>query len=133
MRRASSRSATCSQIHSRRFLRTSEVSFCLLNKFYQDKVDLDGTVVHGSEISYVYGNCVSRTLATQALCLNMINYWVSFATSLDPNDGKGGARPAWPQYTPQTQVQRPKMSAVSQRSHRPSFRFCLSSTVPTPR
>ncbi|EEB99357.1 hypothetical protein MPER_00977, partial [Moniliophthora perniciosa FA553] len=27
-----------------------------------------------------------------------MDYWISFATVLDPNDGKGGSRPAWPQY-----------------------------------
>jgi acetylcholinesterase len=51
----------------------------------------------------------------------MIDYWVSFATSLDPNDGRGNARksqtvaccgvsdkptlgPHWAQYTPKNEV-----------------------------
>ncbi|KAE9397230.1 extracellular triacylglycerol lipase precursor [Gymnopus androsaceus JB14] len=34
----------------------------------------------------------------------IIDYWVSFATSLTPNDGKGVSRPTWDQYTPQNQV-----------------------------
>ncbi|PBK86921.1 alpha/beta-hydrolase [Armillaria gallica] len=34
----------------------------------------------------------------------MSDYWVSFATSLDPNDGLGTSRPVWPQYTPENKV-----------------------------
>lgn len=34
----------------------------------------------------------------------MVDYWVSFATSLDPNDGLGMSRPFWPQYTPEDEV-----------------------------
>ncbi|KAK0194651.1 Alpha/Beta hydrolase protein [Armillaria mellea] len=34
----------------------------------------------------------------------MMDYWVSFATSLDPNDGLGTSRPFWPQYTPENEV-----------------------------
>jgi acetylcholinesterase len=55
-------------------------------------------VTHGQEVNYVFGNCATKSPASQLLCLNMINYWVSFATSLTPNDGKGGSRPEWPQY-----------------------------------
>ncbi|KAK0447136.1 hypothetical protein EV421DRAFT_1788890 [Armillaria borealis] len=35
----------------------------------------------------------------------MVDYWVSFATSLDPNDGLGISRPFWPQYTPENEEQ----------------------------
>ncbi|KAL0945836.1 hypothetical protein HGRIS_012119 [Hohenbuehelia grisea] len=38
--------------------------------------------------------CVPQILAAQ-----IVDYWISFAVSLDPNDGKGTPRPAWPQYT----------------------------------
>ncbi|KAK0188686.1 extracellular triacylglycerol lipase precursor [Armillaria mellea] len=33
----------------------------------------------------------------------MIDYWVSFATSLDPNDGLGSPRPTWAQYIANSQ------------------------------
>jgi acetylcholinesterase len=29
----------------------------------------------------------------------MTDYWISFATSLDPNDQKGASRPQWPSYS----------------------------------
>lgn len=33
-----------------------------------------------------------------------MNYWISFAASLNPNDGKGINRPEWPQFTKESQV-----------------------------
>ena len=48
----------------------------------------ENSVDHGSDKAYVYGipeNGVSSVVLRQT----MIDYWVSFATSLDPNDGKG--------------------------------------------
>ncbi|KAJ7576719.1 extracellular triacylglycerol lipase precursor [Mycena floridula] len=60
-------------------------------------------VVHGSEIPFVYGS-VNTSASAQQLSSVMIDYWVSFATSLDPNDGKGIPRPTWAQYTPKNQV-----------------------------
>ncbi|KAK0224107.1 Alpha/Beta hydrolase protein [Armillaria fumosa] len=45
-------------------------------------------VYHGSEIPFVYGTLGS----------------VSFATSLDPNNGLGSERPLWPQCMPNQQV-----------------------------
>ncbi|KAE9385802.1 esterase 1 [Gymnopus androsaceus JB14] len=61
-------------------------------------------VPHISEVDYVYGNVANATESDTVLSTAMIDYWVSFATSLDPNDGKGAARPTWEQYTPQNQV-----------------------------
>ncbi|KAG6864762.1 hypothetical protein C0991_007288, partial [Blastosporella zonata] len=46
-------------------------------------------VSHGSEVSYVYGAPTTPTVSSLTLSSIMIEYWVSFATSLDPNDGKG--------------------------------------------
>jgi acetylcholinesterase len=63
-----------------------------------------GTVTHGQEVNYVFGDCASKPLASQLLCQNMINYWLSFATSLTPNDGKGSARVNWPAYTASSPV-----------------------------
>ncbi|KAK0219624.1 extracellular triacylglycerol lipase precursor [Armillaria nabsnona] len=63
-------------------------------------------VSHGSEIVFVYGDPETRnqSASANALSIAMIDYWVSFATSLDPNDGRGSPRPTWPQYTPKRQV-----------------------------
>ncbi|KAG6809174.1 hypothetical protein H0H92_001307 [Tricholoma furcatifolium] len=57
-------------------------------------------VSHGSEVSYVYGAPTTATASSLTLSSLMIEYWVSFATSLDPNDGHGVPRPHWDQYTP---------------------------------
>ncbi|KAJ3886403.1 extracellular triacylglycerol lipase precursor [Lentinula edodes] len=61
-------------------------------------------VSHGSEIVFVYGAPPNPNASATGLSEAMIEYWVSFATSLDPNDGKGISRPTWEQYTPQNQV-----------------------------
>jgi carboxylesterase type B len=50
------------------------------------------SVSHGSEVTFVYGWPASATLSSAALSLQMIDYWISFATSLDPNDGRGNLR-----------------------------------------
>ncbi|TFK31314.1 esterase 1 [Crucibulum laeve] len=61
-------------------------------------------VAHGSEVLFVYGAPSDRSAAALQLSSQMINYWVSFATSLTPNDGLGVPRPEWGQYTPDNQV-----------------------------
>ncbi|KAF5325202.1 hypothetical protein D9619_009955 [Psilocybe cf. subviscida] len=61
-------------------------------------------VSHGSEVFFVYGAPPDQSPSAVALSRTMIDYWVSFATSLTPNDGKGLPRPEWPQYTPQNEV-----------------------------
>ena len=56
------------------------------------------TVFHGSELLYIYPDVVSAIvgsgveLANPQLSEWMLDYWLSFATSLDPNDGKGSNR-----------------------------------------
>ncbi|KAF8208088.1 esterase 1 [Mycena galopus ATCC 62051] len=63
-------------------------------------------VTHTSELIYLYGlnTDFGRPASAIALGTQMIDYWVSFATSLDPNDGLGSARPVWSQYTPSNQA-----------------------------
>jgi len=61
-------------------------------------------VSHGSEVPFVYGVPSDNSASSQLLSELMIEYWVSFATGLSPNDGKGVTRPTWPQYTPDNQV-----------------------------
>ena len=75
----------------------------------------------------MYGDLGSATSSSAAqLSRVMIDYWVSFATSLNPNDGHGVSRSSifftahgeiginylhlgsfWEQYTPQHQVSPP--------------------------
>lgn len=47
-------------------------------------------VAHGAELSYVFGAPGAAPAST--LSATMKDYWISFATSLDPNDGKGNDR-----------------------------------------
>jgi hypothetical protein len=68
-------------------------------------------VPHASDIPYIFhipfdefGACTTKSAASQVLCDRMLDYWLSFATSLTPNDGKGVCRPVWPKYTPSNQV-----------------------------
>ncbi|KAF7350369.1 Carboxylic ester hydrolase [Mycena venus] len=58
-------------------------------------------VTHTSELIYLYGlnAAFGRPASAIALATQMIDYWVSFTTSLDPNDGLGSNRPTWSQYT----------------------------------
>ncbi|KAL0568789.1 hypothetical protein V5O48_013186 [Marasmius crinis-equi] len=59
-------------------------------------------VPHTSEILYVFGNFdVENSTMPQSsrdLSKTMMDYWISFAASLDPNDAKGSTRPQWPPY-----------------------------------
>lgn len=54
--------------------------------------DASMVVSHGSEVNFVFGNVADPAPGSQALSTVMIDYWVSFATSLDPNDGRGTRR-----------------------------------------
>ncbi|PFH51193.1 hypothetical protein AMATHDRAFT_59728 [Amanita thiersii Skay4041] len=70
----------------------------------QPSLPPENGVSHGSEVTFVYGAPPDQTASATRLSAFMIDYWVSFATSLDPNDGRGIPRPNWPAYTPQNQV-----------------------------
>ncbi|KAF9531107.1 extracellular triacylglycerol lipase precursor [Crepidotus variabilis] len=69
----------------------------------QPSIDPALGVAHASEITSVYG-LQSGSAPALALSEQMVDYWVSFATSLDPNDNRGYRRPIWPRYTPQNEV-----------------------------
>ncbi|KAJ8461814.1 hypothetical protein ONZ45_g18166 [Pleurotus djamor] len=60
-------------------------------------------VSHLTELPYVFGT-LNGTASAKRLSSVMIDYWISFASELTPNDGKGIDRPTWPQYTPDKQV-----------------------------
>jgi carboxylesterase type B len=53
---------------------------------------------HSSEIFYVFGTLSERpevkevTPTAAKLSQMMMDYWISFANTLDPNDGKGSIR-----------------------------------------
>ncbi|KAJ7326172.1 extracellular triacylglycerol lipase precursor [Mycena albidolilacea] len=57
-------------------------------------------VAHLSEIPYVYGDITVAANGTGPGTLSEIvqDYWLSFANSLNPNDGKGAPRPNWEPY-----------------------------------
>ncbi|KAI0052988.1 esterase 1 [Auriscalpium vulgare] len=56
-------------------------------------------VAHGSDLGYVYGAVATGTTgATSQLSYSMMDYWLSFVDSLDPNDGKGTPRTNWESY-----------------------------------
>nr|GAT56713.1 predicted protein [Mycena chlorophos] len=57
-------------------------------------------VTHGTEVAYVYGYPADQSAVSIVLSDVMVDYWISFATSLTPNDGLGIARPRWEEYTP---------------------------------
>ncbi|KAJ7726929.1 lipase I [Mycena metata] len=63
-------------------------------------------VAHLSEIPYVYGDITVAANGTGpgTLSLIMQDYWISFANSLNPNDGKGVARPNWEAYSAEQRV-----------------------------
>ncbi|KAJ7337487.1 extracellular triacylglycerol lipase precursor [Mycena albidolilacea] len=57
-------------------------------------------VYHGSEVRFVYGGVGhAASNSDSKLSGMMVDYWVSFATSMDPNDGLGTPRPQWDAYT----------------------------------
>lgn len=50
------------------------------------------TVPHSSELDYVFNTLVNKTPTAIALSRNIQDYWLSFVTSLTPNDGRGARR-----------------------------------------
>ncbi|KAJ7105293.1 extracellular triacylglycerol lipase precursor [Mycena epipterygia] len=61
-------------------------------------------VSHGSEVLFVHGAPNDTSASALLISRVMIDYWVSFATSLTPNDGLGTPRPEWTQFTPQNKA-----------------------------
>ena len=55
---------------------------------------------HASELFNIYGqDVILPHVEADFLDIPMVDYWLSFATSLDPNDGRGKGRLNWPQYS----------------------------------
>ncbi|KAI0787601.1 extracellular triacylglycerol lipase precursor [Fomes fomentarius] len=64
-------------------------------------------VTHKVEVPYVYREpsiLTSSNAGVRLLSQAMVDYWISFAVSQTPNDGKGVQRTTWPQYEPNKQV-----------------------------
>lgn len=61
-------------------------------------------VPHGAEMPYVYAQPPPTDPTGQGISAAIVDYWISFTVSLNPNDGKGVKRPEWPQYTTKNQV-----------------------------
>ncbi|KAA1474772.1 esterase 1 [Dentipellis sp. KUC8613] len=57
-------------------------------------------VRHSAELPYVFGasSLGSEGQVDEALSNTIMDYWISFAATLDPNDGKGSKRPVWEPY-----------------------------------
>jgi carboxylesterase type B len=49
-------------------------------------------VTHGAEIAYVHGSVDPSDSAGQTFSNVVMDYWISFTVSLDPNDGRGSER-----------------------------------------
>ncbi|KAF5334584.1 hypothetical protein D9758_018132 [Tetrapyrgos nigripes] len=62
-------------------------------------------VSHTSEVYYVFGIISEQpevpevTPTAAKLSDMMMDYWISFADTLNPNDAAGSDRPEWPEYT----------------------------------
>ena len=69
----------------------SEVGVWIYSSVRELKSDIP-SVGHTSEIPFVYGVPPDNSTSAITLSRIMIEYWVSFATSLDPNDGRGISR-----------------------------------------
>ncbi|KAJ7637237.1 extracellular triacylglycerol lipase precursor [Mycena polygramma] len=63
-------------------------------------------VTHTAELIYIYGleQAFGLSASASVLGTQIIDYWVSFAVSLNPNDGLGSTRPNWSQYTSSNKV-----------------------------
>ncbi|KAJ7144526.1 esterase 1 [Mycena epipterygia] len=63
-------------------------------------------VFHAEDADYLFGSLPSLNGSASAIHLAevMIDYWISFTTSLDPNDGRGTARPNWSEYSSEKPV-----------------------------
>lgn len=77
---------TTTQNRSRSLHLTTEVRLSPSRKF---NAHHGVSVAHGSDVPYVYGDPADQSPASIFLSDVIIDYWVSFATSLTPNDGHG--------------------------------------------
>ncbi|KAK0455225.1 extracellular triacylglycerol lipase precursor [Desarmillaria tabescens] len=92
-------------------------------------------VPHAGEIPFIFGEVAAMNETTPVVALStvMIDYWLSFATSLDPNDGFGSQRPTWPQYTASDQallqISADNLTVVPDDFNKEKIDFIISQTV----
>lgn len=78
---------------------TAAPSFAYIFTDPQPSVDPALGVFHAAEIPYLFKNLTAGGPPKIArLSRAMLDYWISFAVSLTPNDGKGTRRPHWGMY-----------------------------------
>ncbi|KAJ8456558.1 hypothetical protein ONZ45_g18676 [Pleurotus djamor] len=63
-------------------------------------------VAHTNEMPFVFGNITPEPVPDQVRHLStvMMDYWLSFASVLHPNDDKGVQRPKWEVYNPRSKL-----------------------------
>ncbi|KAK0489148.1 extracellular triacylglycerol lipase precursor [Armillaria novae-zelandiae] len=92
-------------------------------------------VPHGGEIPFVFGRTAAMNESAPVVALStvMIDYWVSFATSLDPNDGLGSPRTTWAPYTASDQVllqiSADNLTVIPDDFNKEQIDFIISQTV----
>ncbi|TFY78808.1 hypothetical protein EWM64_g5204 [Hericium alpestre] len=74
-------------------------------------------ITHASELPYVFGGTPAGNPGAPQLSEQMMDYWISFATSLDPNDGKGSERPKWEPYTPSKEFNHANLTMIADEFH----------------
>jgi acetylcholinesterase len=77
----------------RRFLSqtTRAPSYAYLFTEPQPSADPSLGVTHTMELPYLFGDLAKKNVPSNTAWLSrvMLDYWISFAVSLTPNDGKG--------------------------------------------
>ncbi|SJL04003.1 uncharacterized protein ARMOST_07360 [Armillaria ostoyae] len=92
-------------------------------------------VRHGSDVPFVFGQVAAMNESAPVIALStvMIDYWVSFATSLDPNDGLGSPRPTWAQYTASDQallqISADNLTVIPDDFNKEQIDFIINQTV----
>ncbi|KAF8505634.1 extracellular triacylglycerol lipase precursor [Russula emetica] len=76
---------------------TSAPSYAYIFTEPQTNSDPALGVYHSSELYYIFAKKNGESNAAR-LSRAMLDYWISFAVSLTPNDGKGTNRPHWGEY-----------------------------------
>jgi carboxylesterase type B len=79
--------------------KTYAPSYAYLFSEPQTSADPAVGVFHSSELAYFFEDLARNGSSNTAwLSRVMLDYWISFAVSLTPNDGKGTNRPRWGAY-----------------------------------
>jgi len=78
---------------------TSAQTYAYMFTDPQPNVDPARGVFHVAELPYLFGNLsTSGPPKVANFTQAMMDYWISFAVTLNPNDGNGTSRPHWAKY-----------------------------------